>query len=307
MHSALSDGLKSLGFEVLEDYTSAPEAVAAKLQDCSGLIIRSRFPVDAFFLRKVSHLRFIGRVGAGLENIDTAVAKELGIEVLSAPEGNRNAVGEHALGMLLMLLNNLRRADAEVRQGIWKREENRGYELDGRTVGIIGYGNMGSAFAAKLAGFDVKILAYDKYKKGYGSNRVEECSLEKLQQEADVISFHVPQTEETLHYLDETFIEACARPFYLINTARGKVVKTEALVEGLKSGNVPGACLDVLEYEKASFENLFSGELPAAFRYLVNSDKVVLSPHIAGWTHESNRKMAEVIVRKVKDIVGSKE
>ncbi len=299
VHPSLISGLRELGFEVDEDYKSSAPQLRAILPKYTGLVIRSRLPVDAELLSRATDLKFIGRVGAGLENIDLETAHRMGIQTLNAPEGNRNAVAEHALGMLLMLFNNLRRADAEVRRGIWKREANRGLELEGKTLGIIGYGQMGSAFAEKLRAFDMKIMAHDKYKKGFGSEKVRESSLEELQAHCDIISLHLPQTEETLHYVDEEFIRRLKKPFYLVNTARGKVVQTKALVQGLQSGKVLGACLDVLEYEKSSFENLFEREIPGDLQYLLQSDKVILSPHIAGWSQESNEKMARVIVRKV--------
>lgn len=297
-HPVLKKGLTDAGFEVEEDFRSPPGEVAKSLSEYQGIVVRSRFPISREFLSHGS-LNFIGRVGAGLENIDLKACNELGIEVFNAPEGNRDAVGEQAIGMLLSLFNNLKKADIEVRTGVWKREENRGYEIQGKTIGIIGYGNMGSAFAKKLSGFDARVIAYDKYKQGFCSKVVEEVSLSRLQEESDVISLHIPQTEETVHMVNENFIDACARPFYLINTARGSAVKTTSLVDGIKKGKIKGACLDVLEYEKSSFENLFSGQLPEAFDYLTKSENVVLSPHIAGWTHESNQKLAQVIVDKI--------
>jgi D-3-phosphoglycerate dehydrogenase len=298
-HDALRTGLLELGMEVHEAYEMSKEEVMRSMKGVDGIIIRSRFPIDKTFLDASPDLKFIGRVGAGMENIDLEYAEKCGVNCFSAPEGNRNAVGEHALGMLLSLLNNLNRADAEVRRGIWKREANRGLELDGRVVGVIGLGNMGSAFARKLRGFDVEVLAYDKYKKDYGDKWVRAVSLEEIQNRADVVSFHVPIAEDTRYYLDEVFIECMKHPFYLINTARGEVVKTSALVEGMRSGKILGACLDVLEYEKKSFEQLFSKEMPEDFHYLINSDRVILSPHIAGWTQESNKELAYTLVRKI--------
>ena len=318
--SSLSNGLRQMGFELEEDYTSPKEDIANKLSAYAGMVIRSRFPVDASFMEKGTNLKFIARVGAGMENIDIPFAESRGIHLIKAPEGNRDAVGEHAVGMLLMLFNNLKRADAEVRQGLWRREENRGLEIHGKTVGIIGYGYMGSAFAEKLKGFGCSILAYDKYKKGFGNEFVKEVSLEELQREADIVSLHIPQAPDTLGMVNESYINAFAKPFYLINTARGKSVITADLVKALKSGKILGACLDVLEYEKASFENMFSTissagggaqragvdssseiatSLPEAFQYLIQSNKVILSPHIAGWSIESNKKMAQVILDKV--------
>ncbi len=302
VHPVLIEGIKGLQYEIVEDYSSSKKELISKMGEYLGLVVRSRFPIDQQFLKSCSKLKFIARVGAGMENIDIPCAKEMGIHLISAPEGNRDAVGEHALGMLLMLFNNLKRSDAEVRQGIWKREENRGFELNGKTIGIIGYGNMGSAFAEKLNGFGVEVIAYDKYKSGFGNENVKEVSLEELQQKTDVLSLHIPQAADTLGMVNENFINAFAKNFYLINTARGKSVNTTSLVKALENGKIKGACLDVLEFEKASFENMFDSDIPKEFQYLLESDKVILSPHIAGWTVESNQKMAETIVSKLKAI-----
>ncbi len=249
-----------------------------------------------------NNLKFIGRVGAGLENIDTDYAEiEKGIYLISAPEGNRNAVGEHALGMLLSLFNNLNKADREVRTGQWLREANRGVELDGKTVGLIGYGNMGKAFAKKLRGFDVEVLCYD-IKANVGDENAKQVPLEILQQKADVLSLHTPQTPLTVHMVNSEFIKKFQNPFWLINTARGKSVVTQDLVAALRSGKIKGAGLDVLEYEKSSFENLFTqNDMPNALHYLITADNVVLTPHIAGWTIESNIKLAQTIVAKIKE------
>ncbi len=298
----LQNGLSQLGWEVEEDYSSSKEEIANKLHQYQGLVIRSRFPVDKAFLEKAHHLKFIARVGAGMENIDIPFAESKGIHLIKAPEGNRDAVGEHAIGMLLMLFNNLKRADAEVRNGQWRREANRGFELQGKTVGILGYGYMGSAMAEKLQGFGCTVIAYDKYKSNYAPTGVEEVSLAELQDRTDILSLHIPQSAETAGMVNDDFIHAFAKPFYLINTARGKSVRTTALVKALEAGKVKGACLDVLEYEKASFENMFSQQLPEAFEYLIKSDKVILSPHVAGWSFESNIKMAEVILEKIKGL-----
>lgn len=297
VHPLFSERLGQMGFQLEEDYASSAQEI--EWSQYTGLVIRSRMPIDADILRAARNLKFIARVGAGLENIDTETAQALGIEVLAAPEGNRNAVGEQALGMLLALFNRLLIADSEVRKGLWLREENRGIELKGKTVGIIGYGNMGSAFAAKLRGMECRVVAYDKYKTGYGDQQVEELSLQALKAEADIISLHLPQNAETLWYVDAQFIESCAKDFYLINTARGKLVRSAALVSALERGKIRGACLDVLEFEKSSFENIYSEGSPPELEYLLQSDKVVLSPHIAGWTQESKQRMAEVLLAKI--------
>ena len=298
-HSLLINQLNDLGFTNHEDYTSSKSEIEAKIADYDGFIIRSRFTIDQPFLDAAKNLKFIGRVGAGLENIDCDYAIEKGIHLISAPEGNRNAVGEHALGMLLSLFNKLNKADREVRQGKWLREENRGLELDGKTVGLIGYGNMGKAFAKKLRGFDVNVLCHD-IKTNVGDANAKQVILEELKAKADVLSLHIPQTAQTLKMVTSEFINGFKKPFWLINTARGKSVVTEDLVTALKSGKILGAGLDVLEYEKASFENLFSSDnMPEAFQYLIASENVLLSPHVAGWTIESKEKLAQTIVDKI--------
>lgn len=300
-HPILIDQLEILGFENDQDYHSSKADIEKKISNYDGLIIRSRFNIDKHFLDEAKTLKFIGRVGAGLENIDVSYAESKGIKLISAPEGNRNAVGEHALGMLLSLFNKLNKADQEVRQGKWLREDNRGIELDGKTVGIIGYGNMGKAFAKKLRGFDVEILCYD-IKADVGDSNARQVSVEELMSKAEVLSLHTPQTNLTLGMVNHDFISNFKKPFWLINTARGKSVVTEDLVSALKSGKILGAGLDVLEYEKSSFEDLFTNpdEMPNAFKYLIKSKQVILSPHIAGWTQESNIKLAQTIVNKIK-------
>ena len=302
-HPLMLEQLQAYGFQNDEDYNSAKSEIEDKISNYDGLIIRSRFTIDQTFLDAATNLKFIGRLGAGLENIDTVYAEKKGIQLFSAPEGNRNAVGEHALGMLLSLFNHLRRADQEVRKGIWKREENRGLELEGKTVGIIGFGNMGKAFAKKLRGFDCEVIFYD-LKENIGNQDARQVSLEELQENAEVLSLHTPLTSLTKNMINSDFINQFKNPFWLINTARGKSVVTKDLVSALKSGSILGAGLDVLEYEKSSFENLFSDEhaLPEAFQYLIEADNVLLSPHIAGWTIESKEKLAQVIVDKIKQV-----
>ena len=299
-HPILLEQLNSLGFTNDEDYTSSKAEVITKIHLYDGLIIRSRFSIDASFLEKAKNLKFIGRVGAGLENIDCSYAKNNGITLIAAPEGNRNAVGEHCLGMLLSLFNKLNKANGEIKKGQWLREENRGVELDGKTIGLIGYGNMGKSFAKKLRGFDVEILCYD-LKPNVSDDCCKQVSLRELQQKVDVLSLHTPQTELTRNMVNTNFIESFKKNFWLLNTARGTSVVTKDLVIALKSGKILGAGLDVLEYEKASFENLFTNDkIPKAFQYLINSNKVLLSPHIAGWTIESEEKLAQTIVDKIK-------
>jgi len=259
-----------------------------------GVIIRSRFKIDKQFIDCGSNLKFIARAGSGLENIDVDYAKNKNIHCYNAAEGNRQAVAEHALGMLLSLFNNLNRADLEVRNGIWKREENRGVELVGKTVAIIGYGNNGSAFAEVLKGFSVKILAYDKYLKDYPYK----STMETIYKEADIVSLHIPLTEETSYLVDDNFINNFEKDIYLINTARGKCINTKHLVAALENGKIKGACLDVLEYEETSFKNLSTKMNSPNMKYLINSKKTILSPHIAGWTKESNLKIAKVLLNK---------
>ena len=299
-HSILIQQLNSLGFTNDEDYTSSKAEIIAKIHLYDGLIIRSRFSIDASFLEKGKNLKFIGRVGAGLENIDCSYTKNNGITLIAAPEGNRNAVGEHTLGMLLSLFNKLNKANGEIKKGQWLREENRGVELDGKTIGLIGYGNMGKSFAKKLRGFDVEVLCYD-LKTAVSDDCCKQVSLRELQQKVDVLSLHTPQTELTKNMVNTNFIESFKKKFWLLNTARGNSVVTKDLVIALKSGKILGAGLDVLEYEKTSFENLFTNDkIPKAFQYLINSNKVLLSPHVAGWTVESEKKLAQTIVDKIK-------
>ncbi len=291
-HPVLEERLQKAGIAVSvepdHDYASLIEAA----QGYDGLVVRSKVVIDRHFIDAVPSLRCIGRVGAGMETIDVGHAESKGIRCLNSPEGNRDAVGEHTVGLLLALLNNIARADAEVRQGLWRREENRGLELGNLTVGIIGYGNMGQAFAKRLQGFGCHIMAYDKYK-DVGA------TLEQLQSEADIVSFHVPLTDETHHYLDSTFIASMRKPFFLLNTSRGAVVDTEALVAGMESGKVRGAALDVLEYEDMTKDGI--GEVPPALDYLRHSPRTVLTPHVAGWTVESKYKLAAVLADKIID------
>lgn len=297
-HPLLWEQLENSGFQNFEDFTSSKEEIETKISNYHGIVIRSRFKIDKTFLDKANNLQFIARVGAGLESIDCDYAQAKGIHLIAAPEGNRNAVGEHALGMLLSLLNNLNKADKEVKSGHWNREINRGYELDGKTVGIIGYGNMGKSFAKKLRGFDVETLCYD-IEPNIGDENAKQVSLEVLQNKADVLSLHTPWTPETDKMINTNFINAFSKPFWFINTARGKSVVTDDLVDALKNGRILGAGLDVLEYEKLSFETLFEEEKPAAFDYLLKANNVLLTPHIAGWTHESKEKLAQTIVNKI--------
>jgi len=270
----------------------------------TGIIVRSRITIDKELIDKATNLKFIGRVGAGMESIERDYAEEKGIHCFNSPEGNRDAVGEHALGMLIALMNNFIRADKQVRKGEWKREENRGVEIKGKTIGIIGYGNMGSAFAHRLKGFDAKVIAYDKYKFNYSDEFVKEVSQEEIFESADILSLHVPLTEETNYLFNKEYVHKFKKNFWLINTSRGPVVKTDDLVEALQSGKIKGAALDVIEYEATSFRNLKSANLPKAWEFLINSDKVILTPHIAGWTTESEVKLAEILGQKIITFLG---
>jgi D-3-phosphoglycerate dehydrogenase len=305
-HPLLINQLNELGFINHEDYTSSKAEIEQKIHEYDGFIIRSRFSIDKKFLDAATSMKFIGRVGAGLENIDCEYAESKGIHLITAPEGNRNAVGEHSLGMLLSLFNKLNKADREVRGGKWLREDNRGIELDGKTVGLIGYGNMGKAFAKKLRGFDIDVLCYD-IKPNVGDENAKQVSLKELQNKVDILSLHTPQTPLTTNMVNMEFINHFTKSFWLINTARGKSVVSSDLVLALKSGKILGAGLDVLEYEKASFENLFKTDvtsnamqMPEAFQYLIRAENVLLTPHVAGWTFESKEKLAQTIVSKIK-------
>ena len=299
-HPLLINQLSDLGFTNHEDYVSSKSEIEQNIKDYQGIVIRSRFTIDKSFLDAAANLKFIARVGAGLENIDCDYAKEKGIHLISAPEGNRNAVSEHVLGMLLSLMNRLNIADNEVRHGVWKREDNRGDELDGKTVGIIGYGNTGKALAKKLRGFDVEVIFHD-IKDGLEDAYAKQVTLNNLKERADVISLHVPLTELTNKMVDQEFINSIKKSFYLINTSRGNCVVIRDLLEGLNSGKVIAAGLDVLEYEQKSFESLFlEDEIPQDFQNLLKQQNVILTPHIAGWTRQSKVKLSQTIVDKIK-------
>lgn len=298
-HPLLWEQLEKAGFQNEADFTSSKEVIESKIHHYNGIVIRSRFKIDKTFLDKATNLQFIARVGAGLESIDCDYATEKGIHLIAAPEGNKNAVGEHAIGMLLSIMNKLNRADKLVREGKWIREGNRGYELEGKTIGLIGYGNMGKSFAKKLRGFDVTVLCYDILE-NVGDENAKQVSLIELQQQSDVLSLHIPWTPQTDKMINTNFITSFSKSFWFINTSRGKNVVTNDLVEALQTGKILGAGLDVLEYEKLSFENLFiDSEKPKAYTYLLQAENVVLTPHIAGWTYESHEKLAQTIANKI--------
>lgn len=297
VHPSLWEGLESNGYQCVEGYHLSKVETEAIISDFTGIVIRSRFQLDDSFLDACKQLKFIARSGSGLENIDVSYAENKGINCINAPEGNAQAVAEHAIGMLLSLFNNLNTADQEVRNGIWLREANRGHELAGKTVGIIGYGNNGSALAKVLQGFGCRIIAYDKYRKGFANNWVEEVDMDTLFQETEVLSLHVPLTNETQHLFHENYLQQFNKSIYLINTARGRCVDTTAIINGLKSGKLLGACLDVFEFEKTSFEQL--KDMPRALQQLTKSNQVILSPHVAGWTQESYQKLSSVLLNKI--------
>ncbi|MFT5778170.1 MAG: D-3-phosphoglycerate dehydrogenase [Crocinitomicaceae bacterium] len=299
VHEILEKRLRANGHECIDATGFDRVQCESALNSAEGIIVRSRFRMDESFLQHAPKLKFIARSGAGMENIDEEYTQKRSIELFNAPEGNRNAVGEHALAMLLALLNKIHVADRQVRAGKWDRDGNRGVELDGKTVGLIGFGNNGQAFAKKLRGFDVTILAYDKYVTNFGTEHVQEVEMQRLFQDSDVLSFHIPQTEETLFLANDSFFNAFNKSIYLINLSRGKIVKTSALVSAMKSGIVCGACLDVLEYEKSSFESFFGQDLPPDIEYLLKSENVILSPHVGGWTEESYFKLSNVLADKI--------
>lgn len=298
-HPLLIQGLEALGYENHIAYDTPLEELLEVLPNYAGLVIRSRFPIDKNFMDRAPALKFIARVGAGLENIDIPYAQSKNIALIAAPEGNRNAVGEHTLGMLLALMNKLRQAHGSIQKGAWLREAHRGHELEGKTVGIIGYGNTGKSFAKKLQGFDVEVLCND-IKPQMGDQYATQVSLQELQDRAQIISLHIPQTKETQGMIDRDFIERVKHPFWFLNSARGKAVHTTDLVEGLQSNKILGAGLDVLEYESSSFHSIFGDKNRSqTLDYLLHSERVLLSPHVAGWTVESHVKLAQTIVEKI--------
>jgi len=299
VHEVLEQRLTTIGFDCVAGYSYSKEEILNTISEFKGVVIRSKFKIDREFIDKATQLKFICRSGSGMENIDVEYATSKNIYCFNSPEGNRDAVGEHAITMLLCLFNNIIRADSEVRKGIWNREKNRGVELMDKTVGIIGYGVMGNAFAKRLSGFGVEVLAYDKYKSNYGDEFAKESSLEEIYGKADIVSIHLPLTEETTNYINEGFINRFSKNIYVINTSRGKNLNTKDLVHAMKSGKVLGACLDVLEYETSSFEHIKTENLPKDFIYLSKCDNVVLSPHIAGWTKESHIKLSTFLADKV--------
>lgn len=296
VHEYLINELQAKGFTVDYRPSVTYDELAAAIHAASGLIVTTRIKVDKAMLDRATQLEWIGRLGSGMELIDTAYAAQKGIRLASSPEGNRDTVGEQAVGMLVMLMHNLLKSNLELRQGIWERDGNRAWELGGRTVGIVGYGHTGGAFAQRLRGFGTKILAFDKYKSGFGDEFVQEATMEDIFREADVVSLHLPLTEETRHLGNLSFFQSFRKPVYLLNTSRGKVVKTADVVKALESGALAGAALDVLENEKL---DTFSETEKAELRFLLDHPRAVITPHIAGYSHEASIKMAKVVLEKL--------
>jgi len=300
-HPILIEGLRKLGYKNDKYYNSDLKTILDRIKDYNGLVIRSRFKIDKTFIDKAKNLDFIARVGSGTENINVKYAISKNISIINAPEGNRDAVGEHALGMLLSLTNNLLPANESIKQGVWEREKFRGYEINGKTVGIIGYGNMGKSFANKLKGFNCNVICYD-IKKNLGDLNSRQVSLNELKNKSEIISLHIPLSVSTKKMINRDFISQIKNPFWLINTARGSVIETDDVVEALKSKKILGAALDVLEYESSSFESIFKKNIES-LDYLIKAKNVILSPHIAGWTYESHKKLAQIILNKVTNLI----
>ncbi|MEM6844842.1 MAG: NAD(P)-dependent oxidoreductase [Bacteroidota bacterium] len=299
MHESIVPLLKDIGYEADYHPQIKREEVLEIIGQYNGIIVRSKLKIDQYFINHADKLQFVGRAGAGLDQLDEKALKANDIHILNAPEGNRDAVGEHAVGMILNLFNHINQADREIRKGVWDREGNRGVELMGKTVGIIGYGNMGQAFARRLVGFGVTILAYDKYRQNYGDAFAQQATMEELFRHVDILSLHVPLTEETHFLVNEAYLNQFYKNIFIVNTARGKVIKLASVVTTLASGKVQGAALDVLENEKL-------GQLSAAeqadFDQLRQFERVLFTPHVAGWTFESYEKINQTLVRKIKDL-----
>lgn len=297
LHPAFKLAAEDLGFEVDDLPLIKKEEVLEILPNYIGLAIRTKFRVDEEVMNAAPNLKFVARAGAGMDNIDVAIADKRNIQLINAPEGNCDAVGEHAIGLLLSLMNNFRKADIEIRNHIWDREGNRGYELKGKTVGIIGYGHMGQSFAKKLKGFEVNVMAYDKYKTGFSDEFVREVSMEEIVKFSDVLSLHIPLTHETKQMVDDEYLLHFRKPIFFINTARGEIVNTKAVLNSIEKGKILGAGLDVLEVEK--FPKLAEQDF---YQDLTQNGKIILTPHVGGWTFDSYRKISEVLAAKLKSL-----
>ncbi len=303
-HPVLPERLKALGYDCHFHFDTPQEELERLLPDFFGIVMRSRISIDKDFIDKKGKLQFIAREGVGVEHIDVAYAESQGVTIINSPEGSRDTVGEHALGLLLALLNNIPRSDRQVRQGKWIREANRGIEIKGKTLGIIGYGNMGSSFARKISGFEAEVIAYDKFKTDYGDEFAKAVDLKTVFAESDIVSLHIPYLPENHHFVNDDFLQSFRKNIFLVNTARGLVLNTADLVKNMQSAKVLGAALDVLEYEETSFEGMKSQELPEPFHYLAQADNVVLAPHIAGWSFESKEKHGLVLAKKIEQQFG---
>ncbi len=305
-HPGLEAELQKMGFDCCKDTQSPVELIEQNIHEYFGVVLRSRISLGRTFFDRAKLLKFVAREGVGLEHIDVDYAESKGVAIIYSPEGSRDTVAEHALGLLLNLMNNICRANWQVRQGLWEREKNRAVELKGKTVGILGYGNMGSAFAQRLKGFGTEVIACDKYKTGYGDENASEVSLEMLFKKSDVLSIHIPYSRTNHYYINDVFLQSFKKAIFLVNTARGLVLNTSDLVKALQSGKVRGAALDVLEYEESSFDKFSLEQLPEDFEYPAGAENVVLSPHIAGWSFESKRKHGEVLAAKIRDLFGER-
>lgn len=296
MHESLFSMLEKIGWHYDYQPTITREEIKLKHSGYQGLVVRSKTTIDGALLGENPTVKFIGRAGAGVDNLDEAFLKKKGIHIIHAAEGNRDAVGEHTLGMLLSLLRNIPKADAEVRKGVWDREGNRGMEIMGKTVGIIGYGNMGRSFAKRLAGFSCKVLAYDKYKEGFGDAFCQEVEMERIEEEADILSLHIPLTDETRTMVNTGYFNRFKKQIVIANTARGEILSLTDLVKAFEQKKVIGAVLDVLENEKI---NSLTPQQTTAMNYLRGKSNVIFTPHIAGWTFESHVKINVALVEKI--------
>lgn len=299
VHPFLLERLRQLGFDCQEHFTTDLHGIKMAIKDAVGIIGRSRFHLDSNFLAGCNQLKFIARYGVGTDHIDMEYAKNQGIEVFTSPEGSADTVAEHTIGMMLSLMNHLHRADRQVRDGKWLRESNRGTEIKNKTIGILGYGNMGSAVAKRLIGFQTKVIAYDKYKYSWEDQFAQQVGLEVFFEQTDILTIHIPYTIDNHYFINDSFLSSFKKNIFLLNMARGLVIKTEDLVKHLKTGKILGAGLDVLEYEEVSFSKLKEGEHPTAMQYLLSSENVILTPHIGGWSFESLEGHARVLADKI--------